>query len=275
MDDRILIGVIHLPRLPYTIYNPGYSVEGLVERAVEEARVLEDAGFDGVIVENYGDKPYRARVTDSLALAAMAIVVREVSRSTSLEVGVNLLRNSGLEAYSIAVAAGASFIRVNSLLETLVADTGILEPEAPRLAAVRANYPGIKVYADLSSKHASSLTLITLMEQADFTGADDPLAEALRELVLDTIERGGADAIIVTGARTGEPPSTRILSLVKKHSSVPILVGSGLTPSNAQELMKHADGAIVGSYIREGGVAGARISRERAERIVSAVKDWI
>jgi len=272
MPRKTLIGVIHLPRLHATVYRPDYTVEELVDRATEEARVLEESGFDAVIVENYGDAPYESRVLDPLRIAVMAVVVKEVARSTSLEVGVNLRRDSGREAYSVAVAASANFIRVNALVETLVADTGILQPEAPLISTIRRNYPHIQIYADIASKHAASLTLMALAGQADFSGSDDPLSEALREIAMDAVERGGADKLIVTGYRTGEPPSTRILSILRRHAPVPVLVGSGLTPSNAGSLLKHADGAIVGSYIREGGVAGARLSIERARRLVEAVR---
>jgi Predicted TIM-barrel enzyme len=95
----------------------------------------------------------------------MAVIVREVVKNTGFKVGVNLLRNSGREAYSIAVAAGAKFIRVNALVETIVSDSGIIEPEAPKLRTIRFNYPGVEVYADILVKHSASLRAsLSIME---------------------------------------------------------------------------------------------------------------
>ncbi len=60
---RELIGVVHLPRLPYVAARVEFELGEVVERAVGEARAMEE-GFTGVIVENYGDYPYRKRVRD-------------------------------------------------------------------------------------------------------------------------------------------------------------------------------------------------------------------
>lgn len=163
--------------------------------------------FTGVIVENFSDAPYRKRVRDPLALASIAVVVREVVKSVSIDVGVNILRNSGLEAYPVALAAGARFIRVNALAETVITDSGILEPEAPRLKSVRANYPGIRVYADVLVKHGRSLPYAAAVVESTATGV--PPESYVRNLVLDYIERASADALVVTGERTGEPPQLR------------------------------------------------------------------
>jgi len=271
----LVIATIHLPRLPYIGSRSEHRVEELAERASSEARALEELGYSAAIVENYGDAPYSKRVLDPLAISSMAVIVREVVRSTSLEVGVNMLRNSGREAYSIAVASGARFIRVNSLLEVIVSDSGIIEPEAPRLATVRRNHPGVKVYADISVKHAYSLSLalINLEAQSPTTRrSGGSVEDYLGELVLDYVERGGADSIIVTGLRTGEPPPIGLLKAVKARSPVPVLVGSGATPDNIAALAKHSDGVIVGSYIRAGGRAGNPLDLERARRFIEAVR---
>jgi len=240
-------------------------VEELVDRAVKDARALEEAGFSGVLVENFGDKPYPKRVSDPLALAAMAVVVREVVKSVSIPVGVNLLRNSGLEAYSIAVVAGGRFIRVNALVEILITDSGIVEPEAPRLRAVKLNYLGVEVFADVVCKHGVSLTFA---EASAIRGQ----LEALRSLILDAVERGGADYIVVTGSRTGEAPEPEFVKRVAEISPVPVVIGSGATPDNVCSLLKHAWGVIVGSYVKVGGRAGSPVDIERARRFISALR---
>ncbi len=273
---REIIAVIHLPRLPGISYRGEGGVEDLVERAVKEAKILEDLGYGSLILENYGDKPYSKRVRDPLAIASMSVVAREVVRSTSLRVGINMLRNSGREAYSIAIASGARFIRINSLVETIATDSGLIEPEAPRLKSLMINYPGIEIYADIMVKHASSLSIgLMILERLDpqaLVSRGMDTKDYLRELVNDYIERGGASKLIVTGIRTGEPPRIEIIKLFKEISPTPILVGSGANADNVKELLRYSDGVIVGSYIREGGKAGNPLDPVRARRFIEAVK---
>jgi len=257
--------------LPSTHYAGEAGVEEVVERAVKESKILEELGYGGIIVENFGDAPFLKRVRDPLTLAAFTVVAREVVKSVRIDVGINLLRNSGLEAYSVALATGARFIRVNSLVETFITDSGIIEPEAPRLRNVRFNYPGVKIYADIVCKHGSSLSYLAYKEQSLVKGG----AEPLEELVTDVVERGRADALIVTGPRTGEEPDVEFLSKVKSISPVRVLVGSGATPENLEILLKKADGVIVGSYIKTNGKAGNPVDSERARRFVSKFNEII
>lgn len=264
-SEKLLVGVIHLPRLPSTHYAGEIKTEDILERAVKESKLLEELGFSGVIVENFGDVPFLKRVRDPLTLAVFTVITREVVRSVSIDVGINLLRNSGLEAYSVALAAGAKFIRVNSLTETLITDSGIIEPEAPRLRNIRFNYPGVKVYADVLCKHGASLSYLAYRGLDLIRDGKDPV----KELITDAIERGKADALIVTGARTGEEPSIEFLSRVKSISSVPVIVGSGARPENLELLLKVADGVIVGSFIKTDGKAGNPVDAERAKQFVN------
>jgi len=269
-----VIAVIHLPRLP-SLYTR-VELNSVVEYAVREAGLLEELGYSGVIVENYGDAPYSKRVRDPLTLCSMTSIVREVVRATSLKVGVNLLRNSGREAYSIAVAGGAEFIRVNALVETIVSDSGLIEPDALRLRALRPNYPGVQVYADVLVKHASSLRFaLSLLEAESPVVSKSTLEDYYRELVEDYVERGGADALVVTGLRTGEPPPLRLLELTKKYSPVPVLAGSGVTPENAERVLRLVDGVIVGTYIKVNGRAGNPTDPERARQLISRIRELV
>jgi predicted TIM-barrel enzyme len=72
----------------------------------------------------------------------------------------------------------------------------------------------------------------------------------------------GADAVVVTGGRTGEPPSAReVLDARDGAGDCPVLVGSGLAADNTRALLEVADGAIVGtSLMRDGRAAFERIA---------------
>lgn len=275
LGSREVIGVIHLPRLPSSrVRIENFDINTVVDNAVREARILDELGYTGVIVENYGDKPYPKRTRDPLTISVFSIIVREVVKSISIPVGVNALRNSGLEAYSIALASGARFIRVNALVETVVTDSGIVEAEAPRLRDIRYNYPSIKVYADVFVKHGFSLNIAMgslLANLSNYTHFDQ--LSYVKETVRDIVDRGGADAVIVTGLATGEPPSRDIVSLIKKFSTAPVIVGSGVNPDNVSTYLDVADGVIIGSWIKTNGRAGNVIDPDRARFFISKVKE--
>jgi len=248
-----VIGMVHVGPLPSSPLSPGNDIDDIIENAVRDARALEEGGVDGVMVENFYDAPYPKDAADPATVASMALITKEVVKSVSVPVGVNILRNCGLQALAVAYVCGASFIRVNALSETVVSDQGILEPIAYELMRYR-RYLGAKVavFADIHVKHAA------------------PLAWRPPELVArEAVERGGADAVIVSGVRTGAPPDVKEVVSVKNVVKVPVIIGSGVNPKNAKELLSVADGAIIGTYFKEGN----RVSVERVKKLVWIIRN--
>jgi len=249
----IIIGVVHLKPLPGAPLYEG-NFEDIIESALRDAQALEDGGVDGVIVENFGDRPFLKRIRSPETVAAMAIIVKEVVRELSVPVGVNVLRNSAEEALAIAYVTGGKFIRANAYVETIVTDSGIIEPCAPRvLRNARILGAEIGILADIHVKHAR------------------PLVErSLEDTAMDAFERGLATAVVITGSRTGEPPSMEDLRKVKELGKGPVLIGSGLTPENTK-LLRYADGAIVGTYFKEKGILSP-VVKDKVKKLVNAAK---
>ncbi len=246
-----VIGVVHLPPLPGSPLYRGWETrfEDIVDRAIRDAMTLTEGGVDAIIVENFGDKPFKPRVREPETIAAMAVIVREVRRETGLPVGVNVLRNSGPEALAIAYASGASFIRVNSLVYPSYAPSGVLEPVAREIVELKTKLNAdIQVLADVHVKHSVPVHGLSIVEES-----------------IEAVERGLADALIVTGKRTGEPVEAKDVVLASKAGK-PVLVGSGVTPRNIRLYWKIASGFIVGSYFKEGG-------RPENPVVVSRVKE--
>ncbi len=253
-----LIGVIHLPAVNI-MSRRAYSAEDVIEYAINEARKLENAGFDGVIVENYGDKPYH--VKDGVFTAAIiAVIAREVSRYTSLVVGVNALRNDYEAALAAAYASGAAFVRINVYCEHRLSMEGLLEPAASRVEDIISRIPRhIAVFADIDVKHS-----------IPFKGCHENLEV---ELYHDCISRGKADAFIVTGKSTGSAPDPGYVAALRKILyNKPLIVGSGVSAENIKAYWDLADGFIVGSSIKVKGVE-TLIDPYKAETIARIVKD--
>ncbi len=247
-----IIGMVHVGPLPSSPAGERARLEDIVEAALRDARALEEGGVDGVLVENFYDVPYPKVEADPATVAAMAVIVRRVVESVSIPVGVNILRNCGVQALAVAHVCGGRFIRVNALSETVVSDQGILEPIAYELMRYR-RFLGssVAVLADVHVKHAA------------------PLAERPAPLVArEAVERGGADAVIVSGVATGSPPSPEDVRLVKNAVDAPVIVGSGVNAGNVASLLSVADGAIVGTYFK----VGRRVSVDRVRKLVSLVR---
>jgi predicted TIM-barrel enzyme len=85
--------------------------------------------------------------------------------------------------------------------------------------------------------------------------------------LLDTWERGGADALIVSGMATGQETDYRDVVAAKKGApDAPVLIGSGVSDANLDRYLPVADGVIVGTFFkREGKVENpVDVSRVRA-----------
>ena len=255
-DLKPVIGVVHLLPLPGSPYYHG-DFEKVVKRALNDAKKLEKAGVDAIIVENYGDKPYPIRVRDPLTIAAMSVIVKRIVDEVEIPVGVNLLRNSGPEALAIAYATGATFIRVNSYCETRLAPEGILEPVMREIELLRSRLTQhILVLADIDVKHSLPLT-----------------SSSIAHVAAECVERGYPDALIVTGSRTGSPPTPGEVATVKRViGNLPLLVGSGITVENVDAYWNIADGFIVGTYFKRGGVTTAEVDPSRVKTFMEKIQ---
>jgi membrane complex biogenesis BtpA family protein len=214
--------------------------------------------MDAVLVENFGDAPFRPGPVEPWTVAAMARAVRAVLDAVpSLPVGVNVLRNDARAALGIAAATGASFLRVNVHTGTMFTDQGALEGRADAtLRDRRALGVRVAIAADVHVKHAVP-----------------PPGSRLEDAARETRERGLADVLIVSGRGTGHPTAADDVRRVKEATpGTPVWVGSGVTPDTGSELLDVADGAIVGSWTQKGGVAGGGVEPDRVRRLVEALR---
>ena len=252
--ERALIGMIHLGALPGS---PGArsSMDELVAGAVAEAGTYRDAGFNGLMIENMHDRPYLAGAAGPETVAAMAAIGREVRREVALPLGVQVLAAANREALSVAVACGASFIRAEGWVFAHVADEGLIQASAGEVMRFRAAIGGasVRVFADIKKKHA-----------AHAITADVDLVETAK-----AAEFFLADGLIVTGAATGREAEPNEVEAVMSGVSVPVLVGSGMSPDNLARF-DMADGYIVGSSLKQGGVWSNALDPARASAMARA-----
>lgn len=210
--EKPVIGVVHLLPLPGSPRWDG-QMESICRRAEQEAVALATGGAHGIIIENFFDVPFTKQRLDAATISAFAIAVKRVMSLCDLPVGINCLRNDGLSAMAIAATTGARFIRVNVLAHAMVTDQGIIEGIAHELLLYRKNLgadKSVKIFADILVKHAAPFGLDAGANQLN--GKHNDIARIAKE----TKERALADALIVSGCFTGDPPSIEDLKTVRK-----------------------------------------------------------
>jgi uncharacterized protein len=251
-----IIGVVHLLPLP-TSARWGGSLNAIIDRAEQEAVALVSGGVSGLIVENFFDAPFPKSRVDPAVVSAMTTIVMRLMELVSIPIGINVLRNDSLSAMAIASCTGASFIRVNVLSGVMATDQGLIEGCAHELMRYRRELGSeVKIMADVLVKHAQPLS------SSDLTNA-----------VRETIDRGLADAIILSGAVTGSPPSLEDLRLARAAAgSTPLLIGSGASAENINNLMQFADGAIVSSSLKRQGKIENSIDPIRVSQFVETIR---
>ena len=227
-------------------------MKSVIDRAEEEANILEQGGVDGIIVENFGDVPFRTGRLEPETIAGMTVAVERVEEVVKIPVGINMLRNDALSALGIAAVTGAKFIRVNVHYGVMAAEEGLIEGEAFQTMRHRKDLGSdVMVLADVLVKHAVPL------------GSVD-----LGLVARETAHRGLADGLIVSGPATGLETASFDVSVVRR--AMPdglVLVGSGVNESNIWRVIEHSNGAIIGTSLKEGGIITNKVDSDRVHRM--------
>ncbi|MBV1860812.1 MAG: BtpA/SgcQ family protein [Nannocystaceae bacterium] len=260
LAPRGILGVIHLPAMPGDPQATG-GFDAMLAHAVADAKALQEGGIDGMIVENFGSIPFaKGDASSGLPphqVAAITRVVLEIRQRFEGPVGVNCLRNDARSALGIAAATGASFIRVNVHVGAYVTDQGLIEGQAHATLRSRAQLGAdVAILADVLVKHATPLAPLTVEDATQ-----------------DTVKRGLADGVIVTGRATGAPVDAgRLQTVGDAAGAVPVYVGSGLTLEAAPVLAPRCDGAIVGTAFKHGGQVRAPVDAVRVRTLCDVVR---
>ena len=252
---KLLVGVVHLRPLPGAPCWAG-GLDAVLAAAVADARAYERGGVDALFIENFGDIPFTRGSVGPETVAAMAAAGCAVRAAVKLPLGFNVLRNDARAALALCAACGGIFVRINVHSGAMVTDQGVIEGNAHDTLRYRQTIaPGALILADVHVKHAVPLGNL-------------PLEIAAR----DTVERGLADALIVSGTGTGVEADLGDVERVRRACPhTPILIGSGITTANAAAYLRHADAVIVGTSLKRGGDVRQPVDARRVAALARAV----
>ena len=255
-DKKPIIAMVHLPALPGApLYDAESGMEGIVESAWQDLKALQAADVDAVMFGNENDRPYELKV-DSAATASMAYVVGKLKAEIEKPFGVNVLWDP-MSTVALAVATGASFMR-EILTGTYVSDMGIWNPNAGAAMRYRNRLGGsrIAMFDNICAEFADSLD-------------KRPLPIRARSAVFSSIP----DAILVSGGITGEAAKMSDLASVKEAlPEIPVLANTGVRHDTVVDVLKIADGCIVGSSFKVDGNTWNAVDAERAKAFMEIVK---
>jgi hypothetical protein len=251
-----VIGMVHLGALPGApLHDPAAGLEGLVAAARADLHALQSAGFDAVMFGNENDRPYELRV-DTASTATMAYVIGRLRPEIAVPFGVNVLWDP-MATVALAAATGAAFVR-EILTGTYASDFGLWSPDFG--AAMR--------YRDrLGAGHVAMLANVS----AEFADSLDrrPLPDRARSAAFSSIP----DAVLVSGAITGEAAALSDLEAVKAVlPATPVLANTGVRHTTVADVLRVADGCIVGSALKVDGDTWKPVDPDRAANFMARAR---
>ena len=251
-------GVIHLKPLPGTPRGVD-SFDIVLTAALVDAHALKEGGVTIAILENFGDTPFVRGRVEPHVVSMMTFIARAIIEQTGLQLGINVLRNDALSAMAIAHTVDAQFIRVNVHTGAAWTDQGLIQGEAYETLQYRKQLgSSVGIAADIMVKHATPAGRRSLVDAAK-----------------DTVYRGLADRLIVTGTATGASVDWQEVADLKRIlPEVEIWIGSGMTLENLSQAIQYADGVIVGTHFHRDTDIHQRLDMERVRKFVQTVEEF-
>lgn len=254
VKKKFVIGMVHCLPLPGTMGYAG-DCEKIYAQAVQDAVTLEESGVDAIIVENMGDSPFAVKL-DTAQITALSIAASKVRDAVKIPVGIDAAFCDYETSLAIAHCLGCQFVRIPVFVDTVEFYGGIITPCARDCMSYRKNLGSedVMVLADIQVKHTNMLLPHVTIEKSAKNAVDC-----------------GADAVIVTGSAIGEATPIEMIERVKKVISIPVIAGSGVNAKNIDEQLNIADGAIIGSSLKEGGVLTNPISGKLVREVLEGL----
>ena len=256
---KAVIGVIHCDPFPGSPKYRGKPVSAIIDRALRDAENYILGGVHGLIVENHGDIPFsKPEDIGPETPALMAVITEKVRERFGVPLGINVLANAALPAFATALASGADFIRVNQWANAYIANEGFIEGAAAKALRYRSQLRAehIRVFADSHVKHGSHAIV-----------ADRSIQELTRD-----VDFFDADAVIATGQRTGDSATLEEIDEIRAATTLPLLVGSGVTPANVCQILARTQAVIVASALKVDGVWWNDVDRDRVKHFMAVAQ---
>ena len=251
-----IIAMAHLLPLPGSpLYDPGLGIDGIRDAVLRDVEALQHGGVDAIMFGNEGDRPYLTRATPE-SLSAMTSIVAQVRPEVEVPFGVNYLWDP-VASVAIAHATGAKFVR-EVFTGVYDSDMGLWAPDAAGAARLRASLKETTLlFYNVNAEFASPMG-----NRSDASRAESAVFSSL------------ADAVCVSGPMTGQTVDTSVLQEVKAVlPDVPVIANTGVRLDNVEQILKIADGVVIGTSLKVDGNTWNPVDPDRARRFMDKVRD--
>jgi uncharacterized protein len=250
--EKKFIGVVYL--LPSRGYELCPGLESAYRYAFDQVKILSDLGFDGALLENENDRPYKIKVDTDVMNFTSEICLRIRNDFPHFNLGLEFLINDPEASLQVAKKCGFDFIRTDYYVDEMYREEyGVLKLDVDYFNRYRQDIEAqkIKVYTDIQVKYAKMISPRPLSESA--------LLAQLKK----------SDGVIVSSNRTGLAPEiNELIQVFNSKLSIPIMIGSGFNLVDGKVLLKYADGAFIGQALMVDGV----IRRSKAQELIRAFR---
>ena len=254
--ERPMIAMAHFPPLPGTpLHDEAGGMQAMLKAVVRDVELLEQAGFDGLLFCNEGDRPYAFTAGPEAAAAMAWIIARAAPRS--IPFGVDHLYDTRT-ALAVGRVTGASFVR-GVFSGAYESDMGLWSPDLPGLLRYRRTIGGgaLKLFMNITPEFASSVG-----------------RRPVGTLACSAVVNGLADAVLIAGPLAGAEVDLGPLEEAQAALAgrAPVLVTTGVTLATLPRYLPRFDGVIVGTSLKVDGGTWNPVDPERARRFMERAR---
>jgi membrane complex biogenesis BtpA family protein len=254
--DKPFIAMCHLRALPgRPRHDAAGGMDVVIEALARDVDILQSAGADGLLFCNEHDLPYQLAVGPEV-VAGMSAAIGWLRSSIRLPFGVNILWDPKA-TLAVARAAGAAFVR-EVFTGVFESDMGLLAPNYGELAGYRhaIGADDVAVFANITPEFSRSVS-------------GRPVADRARGAAYM-----GVDALLISGPQAGMSAEVGDIREAKAAvPDVPVLANTGVNHDNVRDVLRAADGIIVGTSLKVDGSTWNPVDPNRARRMAELVAE--
>ncbi|NMB61743.1 MAG: BtpA/SgcQ family protein [Chloroflexi bacterium] len=254
--EKAIIASMYLPPLPGSPdYQPGTSLNQIIDYTRAELEALQEGGMDSVCIGNQQDWPYKVGVGPETP-ALMSAILTEAADGLTIPIGISIFWDD-LAALAIAKACRAAFVR-GVFRGSYAGEMGLMNLNAADSLRYRKliDADDVKLMFMLRPIMAKSITERSLLAE-----------------VKDSVWGSKPDAFALCGPIPGEAPTMEELQLIVANGKGrPVIMNNGATPENIGEVLKVCDGAVVATHLRKDKKPSNPFDRDKVREFMDIVE---
>lgn len=253
--EKPIIGLIHMRALPGDPFYQDEGMDAVIRQAGADLEALQNGGIDGVLFTNEFSMPYEKAVSP-VTLAAMGMVIGALRESIRVPFGAEAIFD-GDATISLCAATEAAFTRC-MFTGVWAGDFGLVDRDIAKTLRLKRAYrlDELKLFYFITS-------------EGDACVGERSTEEIAKSLLFNC----RPDAMVVGGAAAGLDPQGGLLEQVKKIAGhTPVVCGTGCREENIAEILRHSDGAFVGSTFKRDGKFDQPIDESRVRAFMETVR---